>query len=129
MSRVPKKHTAALPIVNLLDCCHLSVAYFNIHKASFITSIIVALASILLTGCAGNISERAQDLELGMPKASAIKIIGHRRTIVAARRESSGGSVEVLRFKDKKGTEIMTYFRDGKLVQWGDASVLQGIPQ
>ena len=85
--------------------------------------------SLLLTGCAGSIDARSQRLELDMPKEKAIKTLGHRHSTVAARKEGSQARVEVIRFEDKKNNEILAYFRDGKLVQWGDTRALENMPQ
>ena len=64
-----------------------------------------------------------------MPRDRAVKTIGHQYSTVAARKEGDSGRVEVLRFSDKRGNELLGYFRDGKLVQWGDLSALQNMPQ
>ncbi len=64
-----------------------------------------------------------------MPKSKAIKVVGHRHITVAARKEGTGQRLEVLKFEDKKGGEIFGYFRDGKLVQWGDQAALANMPR
>jgi len=87
------------------------------------------MLSAFLTGCAGGIHQRSQKLQLDMPRDQAVKTIGHRHFTVAARKEVDNSRVEVLRFSDKRGNELLGYFRDGKLVQWGDLSILQNMPQ
>lgn len=81
-----------------------------------------------LPGCANDISTRAQKLELDMNKERAVKTLGSRHSTVAARKEGDGGKVEVLLFEDKRGNNILGYFRDGKLVQWGASAILQNTP-
>jgi hypothetical protein len=83
----------------------------------------------LLAGCANGIHQRSQKLQLDMPRDRAVKVLGHQHSTVAARKEGDSSSVEVLRFSDKQGNELLGYFRDGKLVQWGDVSALQNMPQ
>lgn len=96
----------------------------------FIVMLSSALAlSTFLTGCANGLYQRSQKLQLDMPKNRAVKMIGHRHSTVAARKEGDNGHVEVLRFSDKRGNELLGYFRDGKLVQWGDLSALQNMPR
>ena len=101
-----------------------------VPAACSIAILSTALAmSTFLTGCANGIHQRSQKLQLDMPRDRVVKTIGHRHSTVAARKEGDSGRVEVLRFSDKRGNELLGYFRDGKLVQWGDSSALQNMPQ
>lgn len=93
------------------------------------TIVTFAVMSVFLVGCAGTIHQRAQGLQLDMPREQVIKTIGHQHSTVAARKERDDQNVEVLRFSDKRGDEIIGYFRNGKLVQWGDLSVLRDMPE
>ncbi|MBU6182812.1 MAG: hypothetical protein KGR46_08375 [Verrucomicrobia bacterium] len=93
------------------------------------TPIALLALGVLLTGCAGTLASRSQKLELGMPKERTIKILGSNFTTVAAREELDGRKIEVLRFEDAKKSEVLAYFRDNRLVQWGDASALASMPQ
>ena len=84
---------------------------------------------VLATGCAGSMASRAQKLELGMTKDRVVKLLGRKHTTVGAREESDARRTEVLRFEDPKSGERFVYFRDGRLVQWGDVRALQSMPQ
>ena len=85
-------------------------------------------AAALMAACS-TLSERSQSLSLGMTKEQVIKVLGKDFQTVGARESSLEGKSEVLRYKDKDSEELLVYFRDGRLVQWGDTSVLSNIPQ
>jgi outer membrane protein assembly factor BamE (lipoprotein component of BamABCDE complex) len=74
-------------------------------------------------------SERTQELQLGMTKQQVTKILGKEFQTVGAQASSLNGQVEVIRYKDDDDGELLIYFRDGKLVQWGDTAELANIPQ
>lgn len=64
-----------------------------------------------------------------MSKAQVVKILGKNFTVVAAREEFDGRKTEVLRFEDSKSGELFVYFRDSRMVQWGDVRALENMPQ
>jgi hypothetical protein len=90
-----------------------------------VLSALVALAS--LTACSSSLESKSKKLTLGMNRAQVIKALGSDYAPVAARTETDGKKVEVLRF-GKEDEGFYTYFRDGELVQWGDTNVLKAIP-
>lgn len=89
----------------------------------------LGLASALLAGCASTLDARVQKLELGMSKDLVVRTLGTGHRTVGAREDSTNVRVEVLRFEDPKSGEVLVYLRDGKLVQWGDVTALQNMPQ
>ena len=89
----------------------------------------VLIGVLFLSGCAGTLASRSQRLDLGMTKAHVVKILGKKFTVVAAREEFDGRKTEVLRFEDPKSGEMFVYFRDGRMVQWGDVRALENMPQ
>jgi uncharacterized protein YceK len=91
-------------------------------------SLAVVIVIAVLTGCS-SVSSRTQKLQLGMSKADAIKIIKTDHSIAGARRDAAGQDVEVLKFEGDNKSDLFLYFRDDKLVQWGDQSVLQNMPK
>lgn len=80
-----------------------------------------------ITACS-SLQSRAKKLTLGMERQQVVKTLGGSYTPVAARTEEGGSNIEVLRFGKRKRDSIYTYFRDGKLVQWGDESALDRMP-
>ena len=86
------------------------------------------LLAVILAGCS-SLKSRSQELKLGMSKEQAIKLLDEEFSVVAARQESDGSSVEVIQFEEKGATPLVLYFRDGKLIQWGDTSALGNLPE
>jgi hypothetical protein len=84
---------------------------------------------LFMAGCASSLASRSQKLNLGMPRAQVVKILGASFSTVAAREESDGRKIEVLRFEDSKSGEMLVYLRDGRMVQWGDVRALENMPQ
>jgi hypothetical protein len=90
---------------------------------------LLAALCLFTAGCAGSLASRSQKLNLGMPRAQVVKILGGPFSTVAAREEADGRKIEVLRFEDSKSGEMLVYFRDGRMVQWGDVRALDNMPQ
>ena len=72
--------------------------------------------------------KRSQKLQLGMTKDAAVKLLGSDYSIAAARLEPDGSPVSVLKFKADKKQDLYLYFRNDKLTQWGDITLLQSMP-
>lgn len=85
-------------------------------------------AAALLASCS-TMSDRTQDLTLGMFKEQAVKVLGKDFQTVGARDSSVHGKVEVIRYKNDDGGDLLLYFRDGRLIQWGDTDELSNIPE
>ncbi len=96
------------------------------------TSLKLALASLsavaLLSSCS-TMSDKTQGLSLGMSKEQVIKVLGKDFQTVGARDSSVHGKVEVVRYKTDDDGDLLVYFREGRLVQWGDTSELANIPE
>ena len=90
-------------------------------------ALLIATAMLWLAGCS-SIDSRSQKLALGMSRADATQLLGSDYSTVAARVEPDGSRVGVLKYELKKKQPLFLYFREDKLVQWGDASVLSAIP-
>lgn len=88
----------------------------------------VALALALLSGCA-SIEKRTQKLNLGMTKEQATNVLGNDFKTVGARESAGSRKIEVIQYDDADYGELLLYFRDGKLVQWGDIRVLENVPE
>ncbi len=71
---------------------------------------------------------RSQKLTLGMPRTGVIELMGSDYSTVAARVEPDGTHVSVLKYELSKQKPLFLYFRQDKLVQWGDTSVLSAMP-
>lgn len=86
-----------------------------------ITSItILALALLSGAGCASSFAKRLNRLELGMTTAQTKKILGDNYVVKASRTDSSGATLQMWEFRDKKTEEAYSiYFKDGFLAQWG----------
>jgi len=80
-----------------------------------------------VAGCA-SMSTKTQRLQLGMTKDQVVNLMGRKHTTVGARESSDARRTEVLRYTDDQSGELLLYFRDGRLVQWGDRSILDNIP-
>jgi hypothetical protein len=89
--------------------------------------LLIVTAMLWLAGCS-SVESRSQKLTLGMSRADATDILGSDYTTVAARTEPDGSSVSVLKYEVKKKGPLFLYFRQDKLVQWGDSSVLSAMP-
>lgn len=85
------------------------------------------LAAILGAGCA-SIDKRTQKLALGMTKDQATSLLGGDYKLVGARETPDARKAEVIRYDDPKAGELLLYFRDNKLVQWGDIRILDNMP-
>jgi len=90
---------------------------------------LTGLGAVVLLSACSTMSDRTQDLSLGMSKQQVIKVLGKDFTTVGAQASSVNGQVEVLSYKDDNDGDVLVYFRDGKLVQWGDTAELANIPQ
>lgn len=88
--------------------------------------LVTTLLVIGVTACS-SLERRSKKLTLGMDRQQVIKTLGGSYSTVGARAEDGGTNLEVLRFGKKK-SPVYTYFRDGKLVQWGDDSALDRMP-
>jgi hypothetical protein len=72
---------------------------------------------------------RTQKLNLGMTKDQTTSLLGKDFKAVGAREAADARKVEVIQYDDPKYGELLLYFRDGKLVQWGDIRILDNMPQ
>jgi hypothetical protein len=86
------------------------------------------IAAALLSACS-TLSTRTQKLSLGMTKDQVVAVLGKDFQTVGAREGSDARKVEVIRYQDEATGELLCYFRDGKLVQWGDTRALADFPQ
>lgn len=80
------------------------------------------LTGLLLTivGCSTPMAKRLNRLELGMTHAQARKILGDDYVVKASRTDSTGSTLHLWEFRDKKTEEVYAlYFKDGLLAQWG----------
>lgn len=93
----------------------------------YFTTIAGILTLLLLAACS-SLEQRSQKLELGMTKETVIDTLGTDYSVAAARVEIDGSPVAVLKYRHKKETPIYLYFRNDKLVQWGDTQVLKAMP-
>lgn len=85
-------------------------------------------AALLLAGCA-TLDSRSQKLNLGMTKEQTTALLGDDYKVVGARETADARKAEVIRYDDPKYGELLLYFRDGKLVQWGDIRILDNMPE
>jgi hypothetical protein len=91
------------------------------------TALLAALLALLATGCA-SLDKRTQRLALGMSKDQATSLLGSGYKLVGARETVDSRKAEVIRYDDPKYGELLLYFRDNKLVQWGDIRILDNMP-
>jgi hypothetical protein len=90
---------------------------------------LATLASALfLLGCA-SLDSRSQKLSLGMSKDQTTSLLGEDFQLVGARETADARKAEVIRYDDPNYGELLLYFRDGKLVQWGDIRILDNMPE
>lgn len=89
---------------------------------------IAVFAALALAGC-GSFDSRTQKLNLGMTKPEATALLGDEYKTVGARETPDASKAEVIRYDDEKSGELLLYFRDGKLVQWGDIRILDNMPE
>lgn len=94
---------------------------------NLITTFAAATALVILSGC-GSMDTRTQKLNLGMSKDQTTSLLGKDFKAVGAREAADAREVEVIRYDDPKYGELLLYFRDGKLVQWGDIRILDNMP-
>ena len=85
-------------------------------------------AALFLVGCA-SLDSRSQKLSLGMTKEQTTSLLGDDYKVVGARETADARKAEVIRYDDPKYGELLLYFRDGKLVQWGDIRILDNMPE
>ena len=90
---------------------------------------VTGLCAVVLLSACSSMSDRTQELSLGMSKQQVTKILGKDFSTVGAQASSLNGQVEVISYKDDNDGDVLIYFRDGKLVQWGDTAELANIPQ
>jgi hypothetical protein len=93
----------------------------------FFTPIFAAASLAILSSC-GSMDSRTQKLNLGMTKDQTTSLLGKDFKAVGARESADARKVEVIRYDDPKYGELLLYFRDGKLVQWGDIRILDNMP-
>lgn len=88
-------------------------------------------AALFLAGCSsfGSLDSRSQKLSLGMTKEQTTSLLGRDFKVVGARETADARKAEVIRYDDPKFGELLLYFRDGKLVQWGDIRILDNMPE
>jgi hypothetical protein len=91
-------------------------------------SFIAVFAALALAGC-GSFDSRTQKLSLGMTKPEATALLGSEYKTVGARQTPDASNAEVIRYDDEQSGELLLYFRDGKLVQWGDIRILDNMPE
>jgi hypothetical protein len=114
---------------NTQSSLDFKVRLSKVRRMSSPKLVLAMLGAAALMAACSTLSERSQSLSLGMTKEQVIKVLGKDFQTVGARESSLEGKSEVLRYKDKDSEELLVYFRDGRLVQWGDTSVLSNIPQ
>ena len=95
---------------------------------TLVHALLVVAASLWLTGCASTES-RSQKLTLGMSFADATGLMGSDYSAVAARVEAAGAPLSVIKYELKTKEPLYLFFRQDKLVQWGDTSVLKAMPE
>lgn len=87
------------------------------HKTLCAWALVLGL---VLAGCSTPIHKRLNRLELGMTQAQAKKILGDDYIVKASRTDSTGATLHLWEFRDKKTEETYAlYFKDGLLAQWG----------
>ena len=92
-----------------------------------LTMIVCSLALLAFAGCS-SLEKRSQKLQLGMTKKDATSLLGSDFTTAAARTEADGSAVVVLKYSEKNKADLFLYFRQDKLTQWGDSSLLNAMP-
>jgi hypothetical protein len=90
-------------------------------------TLLMAATLLCFWGCT-SMESRSQKLQLGMTKTDAVELMGTDYSTVAARIETDGTPIAVLRYELKKNRPLFLYFRQDKLVQWGDTEVLNAMP-
>lgn len=95
---------------------------------SFLTFSVLAATLFLSVGCS-TLDSRTQKLSLGMTKEQSVSLLGKNYKTVGARETADARKTEVIRYDDAKYGELLLYFRDGKLVQWGDIRILDNMPE
>lgn len=89
--------------------------------------LLISATVLCLVGCS-SVERRSQNLTLGMSRAEATHLLGSDYSTAAARTEPDGSSVSVIKYELKNKQPLYLYFRQDKLVQWGDSSVLTAMP-
>lgn len=92
------------------------------------SNILAAVIALVALSACGTMDTRTQKLSLGMTKDQTTSLLGKDYKAVGGREASDAGKVEVIRYDDPESGELLLYFRDGKLVQWGDVSILDNMP-
>lgn len=64
-----------------------------------------------------------------MTKDQTVSLLGRDYKTVGARETPDARKIEVIRYDDPKYGELLLYFRDNKLVQWGDIRILDNMPE
>lgn len=90
--------------------------------------LLLAGAALALAAACQTMDERVQKLRLGMTKQQTTALLGKNFGVVGARESPDARRIEVIRYDDAKRGELLLYFRDGQLVQWGDTRVLDNMP-
>jgi hypothetical protein len=86
----------------------------------------LAVALLVIAGCATRLSRKMNRLELGMTGPQVKKILGDDFIVKAAKTTANGSTLQLWEYTDKK-TEatFQLYFKDGKLAQWGSRGQLE----
>lgn len=92
------------------------------------TPVLAAVSALVILSSCGSMDTRTQKLNLGMTKDQTTSLLGKDFKAVGARESADARKVEVIRYDDPKYGELLLYFRDGKLVQWGDIRILDNMP-
>jgi len=92
------------------------------------THVLAAVSALVIRSSCGSMDTRTQKLNLGMTKDQTTSLLGKDFKAVGARESADARKVEVIRYDDPKYGELLLYFRDGKLVQWGDIRILDNMP-
>lgn len=62
-----------------------------------------------------------------MTLEEATDAVGSGYVTVAAR-EQGGSQIHAIKYKGGDGNDLFLYFKDDRLIQWGDTDVLNAIP-
>ena len=109
----------------------MSVGSKSNGKSQFMNKLLVrfvtlAVALLVIAGCATRLSRKMNRLELGMTGPQVKKILGDDFIVKAAKTTANGSTLQLWEYTDKK-TEatFQLYFKDGQLAQWGSRGQLE----
>lgn len=97
------------------------------NPSRLLLSLLACALLVVVSGCA-SMASKTQRLQLGMTKEQVVNLLGRKHSTVGARESVDARRIEVLRYEDDQAGELLLYFRDGRLVQWGDRRILDNIP-